>query len=242
MKRYVHGSEDSLDVDVIYLVEKQPSFQEAKMFCADKQENRNIATIQDGVINWCFKGTIDELNNGLRATYGLHPQTEPLLLTKDVERDVLLKVIRVVRCLLSHLSRTAYRTQVKEALKSPSWAHKLTTLSSIPFQEITDFGSKGNKEDILKVFAFQLGQSLALVEGVELFTKSSVAAYYPALQPYLYRQVGADVADLYTYISLFLQKVQAFEVHETENGVYFTHFDTLIDLKTESVLQKNVSK
>ena len=41
--RYVHGSEDSLDVDVYYVFDEMPDFNACKQFCcADKNENRNI--------------------------------------------------------------------------------------------------------------------------------------------------------------------------------------------------------
>ena len=40
---YIHGSEDSTDVDIFYVFDELPSKQECKRFCsADPAENRNI--------------------------------------------------------------------------------------------------------------------------------------------------------------------------------------------------------
>ena len=76
MLKYIHGSEDSLDTDVFYVFDKIPSFAECRKFCSeDPNENRNIITIKNGIVEQCFIGTPDEINNGLLDTYKLHPQT-----------------------------------------------------------------------------------------------------------------------------------------------------------------------
>lgn len=236
MIRYVHGSEDSLDLDVFYIVDKLPSFKECKEFCSDKEENRNIIAVENGVVVDCFKGTVDEINNGLIDTYKLHPQNESLVLTKTVERDVLLKMVRIVRCLISHCSRTQYRTKVKGALKSSSWNERIRILKSIDFTKITDFGKSGSKEDIYKVFAFQLGQGLGLLEGLEFYTKSSVAKNYSQLTKYLYRETDVDTKDLIYFINLFIDEISKMDIIETEEYVYFKDYDKKIDLKREVYL------
>lgn len=117
--KYIHGSEDSLDTDVYYVVKELPSFSECRAFCsANKEENRNLIVIKNGVVTNCFIGTNDEINNALIDTYQLHEQEYPLLITKRVSRDIPLKAIRVSRGILSLLSRTQYRSEIKEALKS----------------------------------------------------------------------------------------------------------------------------
>ena len=51
MIRYIHGSGNSTDVDVVYVFDELPSLNECKKFCsADPTENRNIITISDGMI------------------------------------------------------------------------------------------------------------------------------------------------------------------------------------------------
>ena len=69
--RYIHGSENSTDLDVIYVVDELPSLQECKTFCSDKDENRNLITVENGIVTSVYKGTPDEVNNSLLRTYNL---------------------------------------------------------------------------------------------------------------------------------------------------------------------------
>ena len=190
-----------------------------------KNENANLIVIEDGVVTDCYKGTPDEINNALLATYNLHYQTYPLFVERLVKRDVYIKVIRAVRGILSHLSRSQYRTQVKEALKA-NWKTRLTTLFGIDLKEV-DFDSINNNlngADIKKVIAFQIGQTMGLLNGVELYTKSAIAKEFPLLKPYLYRE-NVPVNDLAGMLSLFLASVAQIKYedmpYENTNVVIF---------------------
>ena len=209
--KYIHGSEDSTDVDVHYVFDKMPSFQECKDFCdSDKSENRNIITIENGIVTNVYKGTTDEINNALLKTYSLHQQEYPLLIEHKVERNKILKVIRSVRIILSHLSRSQYRPIIKAALKSDNWNERLNVLNTIKLHEI-NFDSLNkhlNKLDICKVIAFQIIQCFALlVDNIEIYTKSEAASYNPDLKSFLYREEH----ELYTldyYIKIFVQTLK----------------------------------
>lgn len=236
MIKYIHGSEDSLDVDVLYVFNEMPSFKECQNFCSDKKENRNIIIVNNGKVENCFKGTPDEINNGLIETYSLHSQKYENILKSKVERDILIKLIRVVRCLLSHCSRTVYRDEVKESLRSSNWIKKINTLKLIQFDQIEDFGKAGSKEDVYKIFAFQLGQALGLLSGKEFYTKSSISREYEKLRKYLYREKDTDPEDLVYFINLFIEKILELK-HEEENGItYFNDFSKKIDLKKEKYI------
>lgn len=233
MIRYVHGSEDSLDVDVYYVFDKMPSFKECQAFCSNKEENRNIIVVENGVVVDCFKGTVDEVNNGLMKTYCLHNQEHPLIVKNKLERDVLIKAVRVLRCLLSHCSRTQYREDVKRALKSSSWEEKIEVLNSIDFYSIKSFGKSGSKEDVYKVFAFQLGQFFGLTKDEEYYTKSEVEQAYPRLGVYLYRKKDRDISLLVKFVNIFADFISSYETEEIDGITYFKQFDKKIDLKTE---------
>jgi hypothetical protein len=69
------------------------------------------------VVTKTYKGTVDEVNNMLYHTYDKHTQVYPNPITRTLPRDIKLKAERVLRGLLSHLSRTEHRKDVKEALK-----------------------------------------------------------------------------------------------------------------------------
>jgi len=232
MIRYIHGSEDSIDIDTHYVFDKLPDFKYCQEFCSNKEENRNIIVINEGVVIECFKGTIDEINNGLYYTYNLHKQEYPLLITRTLPRDILLKDVRVLRGILSYLSRTEYRTIIKEALRS-GWNRKIEVVKSIDWDMVCEFNKNYNKEDVYKVYAFQLGQSLGLHEGYEFYTKKDISNKYPKLEKYLYREKNIDFRDLLKYINIFIDVVDKYKTIENGLIVEFCGFEKVLDFKTE---------
>ncbi len=214
--RYIHGSEDSTDLDVVYVVDGElPSFGDCKNFCdSDYSENRNLIQIEDGCVVACYKGTPDEINNSLLRTYNLHNQNCPLLIEHTLPRNKYLKYVRSVRIILSHFSRSCLRTKIKEALRS-SWKTRLSVLREIVSSDI-DFSSLNKNlsiEDIKKVIAFQIGQSLGLMMNMELYTKSEISNSFPWTKPYLYRETESVWKDsnlskmLYEFI-LYLEDLK----------------------------------
>jgi hypothetical protein len=236
MIRYQHGSKDSLDKDMLYVFDEMPSFKECQEFCSDKEENRNIIVVKDGIVTNCFKGTVDEINNGLFNTYKLHEQEYPLIITRKVERNELIKAVRVLRCLISHCSRTSYREGVKKAMRSPSWKERIAFAKSIDYANITDYDKNGSLEDTLKIFAFQIAQSLSLFIGEGIYTKGHAANVYPKLRKYLYREPNADRTDIAKYIESYLDILDCIEVEEDGELCYFPQLKCLINLRTEEYI------
>ena len=232
--KYTHGSEDSTDIDVMYVFDSLPTKQECKEFCsADPTENRNICVINDGEVVACYKGTPDEINNALLDTYYLHRENlkYPLLVTHKVDRDLTVKCIRCIRIILSHLSHSQYREKIKHALVS-DLKTRIDTLREIDFSSI-DFNSinkKMSREDILKTIAFQVGQTQALLFENECYTKSTVAEQFPPLEQFLYRHEDSDVNVLETYLHWLLNYV---ECYLTVNGMTVTNGMTTYDIITE---------
>lgn len=208
MIKYVHGSGDSTDNDVIYVVDELPSKQDCKRFCSNQDnpdENRNICVIKNGEVVQCYKGTPDEVNNAVFLTYNLHKQEYPLLITHLVPRDAAAKCMRAVRIILSHLSRSQYRPQVKHALVS-NFTTRLKTLEDINLETI-DFDHLNNnmtREDILKTIAFQIGQTYLLLQGREAYTKASVAELF-GCEDFLYRNKHSDVHELENLKKYFIK-------------------------------------
>lgn len=182
------GSSDSLDDDVIYIVDSIPNIVHCKQFCSsDPSENRNLAVIEDGIVVDQYKGTSDELNNSIYLTFGLHKQEiDECPVHRLIERDLIIKDARAIRCILSHCSRTQYRPVVKKALKSMTIIDRLDALQEIDLRAIKDF-DKNDIIEVHKTIAFQLAQAMALHLGVELFTKKQSAEIFESLRPYLYR-------------------------------------------------------
>ena len=195
----IFGSEDSKDYDIMVFVDEIGTKQEShervaefdrklSLMFPDKPLNSNLAIIKYGVVTEVFKGTVDEVNNMLYLTYNLHEQKYPLKITRLIERDVDLKILRTARVLLSFLSRTEHRPKVKKALKS-DLIEKLKVLADIDLTKILDLGSRNVKwEDYLKTMSFQLGQTLALMVGKELYTKNEIFQTFPELKTMLLRE------------------------------------------------------
>lgn len=212
--RYIYGSGNSLDTDMVYLVDQKPdTISECKDFCTKMKkgnENLNIAMIEDGIITKCFKGTTDELNNAIYRTYGLHKQDTPLLINRIVERDVFLKVIRSVRSILSHFSKSHLRSEIKKALKG-TWEDRVYALRDISLLDPceVDFEALNpnmSGRDVMKLVAFQIGQCRGLFEGVELYTKNEIGKRYEVLKKYLNRE-SDDWETLSHELWLFCEKL-----------------------------------
>lgn len=214
MIRYIHGSGDSTDLDVVYIMDEMPSFVDCQHFCAmDSAENRNIAVIRDGVVTESFKGRPDEVNNALFTTYPLHTQQYPLLITRKLPRDVILKDIGAVRKMISLLTKTSLRPQIKKALHG-GWTARILTLKAVLLDgpELETIPTMP-KTDVLKSYAFQIGQAMGLHMGIELYTKADIAKQFPKLRPYLYREV-CTMENLQTMLSEYLEILSGMDVEE----------------------------
>lgn len=196
MEYAIFGSHDSDDLDVMYFLSELPSLQECKVMASeleiqhqsDKPVDVNFCVVENNHVVDTYKGTVDEVNNMLSYTTNRHTQTSTFPVIKPVTRDVHLKVARVLRGILSFISRTEHRPEVKKALRG-SGELKLETLESIQLSEIKSLGTKNNTmKDFYKLFAFQIGQAMGLMSGAEYYSKSSIAAHYPELKPYLYKE------------------------------------------------------
>jgi hypothetical protein len=198
-KFYIFGSKSSLDTDVMVILDKIGSIQDNKMttlravnylsqnYDFDKDLNINLATIKNGVIDSVHKGTPDEVNNSLLVTYKNHKQYFKLDIKKKVKRDIQTKTIRCLRIMLSFLSKTGSRNVIKKALLGDGF-DKAELLKSIDISVITDLNKQSvSFLDYVKSMAFQMGQTLALNNGEELYSKESIAKKYPELKPYLDR-------------------------------------------------------
>lgn len=238
-KKIIHGSENSLDIDAYILVNKSYENQAAKELCAKFPElNANLIQVENGKVVWCYKGTIDECNNSILETYSLHKQEIDNPVTNKVERNYGLKMLRTIRGLLSYCSRTQYRESVKKALQSGDLNKKIEVLKTLDLTEITEF-DKNSKIEAYKFFAFQMGQSLALLQdNVELFTKNSVANYYPELTEYLSRK-DTSVENLYKFWQKFVGFIEencAKLEHQDLFVVNFHGKKQVLDCKKEVVL------
>ena len=204
----IFGSKSSQDVDIMVFVDSIPDKPHIsheletrfnilikEFIQTDKEVNSNLAVLENGIITKVFKGTCDEVNNSLLKTYRFHTQYHPCLVKNLIERDIDLKILRTCRVLLSLISRTEYRMIIKPALQGDfNERVKALYLCDISKIKPNDFINKNvSYIDFIKVYAFQIAQTLALIEKVELYTKEEINAYYPELEPFINRDINADI-------------------------------------------------
>lgn len=221
MEFYIIGSPDSIDIDVFVKVDSISSdktfeHQRCKEYdisisniLTDKRPlNSNLIVIEDGIITDCFKGSVDECNNILYYTHSMHNQLYPNPISRPLERDLDLKVLRVTRCILSYFSRTDLRSTIKDALRKTIF-EQLQVLRLINFNNEI-IGKKDRTEDIYKVIAFQFGQLFSLVDGYEKdsYTKGGIVKNYPQLESFLMRRSDLDMSILNEYLSRFISYLE----------------------------------
>jgi hypothetical protein len=230
----VFGSENSTDLDCMVFLKDIPtknndrrsqayrkSIQKSHDLCelyaseikeitnTDKVVNVNICTLKNGVVHHVFKGTPDEVNNSCFLTYSLHKQYHPLQIERLVDRDIELKVLRTTRVLLSFLSRSKYRPDVKRALKGDIY-EKIKVLNDIDLTNI-DLNKNVSDEDYAKTMAFQLGQTIGLLEDNELYTKNSISETYPLLKECIDRKRNDCILKIFLDKYLVMLKDMKFE-------------------------------
>jgi len=195
----IFGSESLQDLDCMVFVDKITSTQESHELCdkfseeitkltkTDKEVNINLGVLKDNIIIDTFKGTSEECNNALYFTYDLHTQFHTNKIKGKVPRDIELKLLRTCRVILSFWSRSTHRPAIKSALRGDIY-EKMKVISSIDSTTINSLGKNVEWKDYLKVMAFQFGQTIGLLEGMEFYTKEDIALNYPELKPYLMRE------------------------------------------------------
>jgi hypothetical protein len=197
--RVVHGSLDSVDVDVVYLTTTRlPSGAEFSAFCKERpEEDVNVALVEGGVVVDCMRGLPSELNNALVANQRPAMAGQPQL--RRVERrSAAEKLLDTLQRSAAMVRRVAeYREEAIAALRTNSAAALLRLALRVDWEseEVTP------DADSVKQVAFMAAQAEALLDGVELYDKAGLAARCPALRDCLARRgragLGATVRALW---------------------------------------------
>ena len=212
-KFQLFGSKSSIDYDAMVFIESIPdSVEVCKDMCEKydkeifeilkshnyplKKVNSNLAVVENGILIDIHKGMICECNNSIYLTYKNFQQIHPNQISKLVSRDVDLKILRCYRILLSFLSRTSYREDVKKSLRG-NLSQKINVLININYENI-DFGNRNGKPiDIWKSLAFQVGQTLLLTKDIEVYSKEEICTYIPSLSGFIMRDSNFYNYDLF---------------------------------------------
>lgn len=231
-----HGSSDSLDIDVHLVVPEILPRERAKQICDECDiGNANMIFVEDGKVAWSYKGSPDECNNGILATYGFHKQIHENPVKHKVDRNVAVKIVKTIRGILGMYSRTESRLLVKEALRSTDLAFKLNVISHVVHTHGTYFGLSRNSMETEKFLAFHVAQCFLLMQGTEVYTKQEVNRHIPSLAAHINREPKDDYDhdQLIDYIIAFVLRVFA-KTRQEENKVIFVDDGSAADIKLES--------
>ena len=219
----IFGSKSSIDYDVLVLVSDLTSdIRINSLICksydsilkdilTDKKVNCNLGVLENGIITKVYKGTADEVNNALYYTFDNHKQHHPNPVKRPVQRNVELKMLRTCRVLLSFLSRSVMRSEIKLALRS-DLIEKIKVLRIVDYIIADTLVEKRHvkNEDFWKIIAFQLGQTLALMNGTEYYTKEEILKAFPEFENALKRQKlnHVDKQEIESKKTLLLDKIE----------------------------------
>jgi hypothetical protein len=184
---FTHGSQNSVDKDVVYIFKDVPTQIDCLNFCKEKKEDVNVVCVKNNFIVFSFKGLKDETNNALLSTINLHKQEFEFPNLNKMTRIVPLKVSSTILAILVTIRRKECRDIVVESLKSFDLNERIKTLQGIDFSKLT------LSKDEIKLIAFRLGQTLKLVHGKEVYTKDDLENEYPELSKHLQRKDDSDI-------------------------------------------------
>lgn len=189
---YAHGSPNSLDEDRMYVFPSEHINtvvgEQARAILDDGIIDVNLIDIDaDGYVCDCYKGQNDEVHNALSTTFPLHKQRFqlPKNFGPKVQRIVALKYLTGMRRVFIRLTELELtRDFTKATLRNHDPLIGPAAFAQLDFVEI----SPEANVDLIKTFAFQMGQMLGLFVGLDLFAKNDIVAAYPELEPFVMRK------------------------------------------------------
>ncbi|KAL9653980.1 hypothetical protein ABK040_014189 [Willaertia magna] len=335
----IHGSKDSLDKDIIYFLtypNNLPSPSICFKFCRENKEieNRNLIVVNNNIIINCFKGTSDAINNQILMTYDYHLQEFKCPIKEFVQRNIVLKMCRGIRQILSMVGRVChlqkifvknlnillelsncdnienrmeddltelYHSELKFSMKSLDFNLRLKCLQKLDFVKICkvclqlenqrnlfdeiiinylnndnfkknilkfkrknnyipDFlnnylkdlniepnltidkktaGEEGDFLHIIKSITFQMVQTIAQLEDIELYSKKGIVERDERTYPLMYRQMNEMLENnclniLNEYRDLIIERMNCFLIIKKKNK--FNNFY----LNLEELKEKNL--
>ena len=254
-KYYFYGSEDSLDTDIFIEVDEIPtnietSIQYMKQLKKDFELdwNMNMIVIKDGVVidNIPSKGSKYSLNNSLFITYENHTQAHNNPIKKLLKPNNLLNIYKCVRNILTQCTRVnkEYRNFIKPLKGIHPWNNKLISFEKLDFTVIETFNQNYQTDvDTWKSIVFYLGQSLSLLDGIEIYSKKHLLEEHPYFEKFINREelTLLDKKILQSKKNEYLKRIKElnFINNKQEDGFYrILELDEfIIDMKKEIELK-----
>lgn len=116
--------------------------------------------------------------------------------------------------LLDLVKGNTFRYTIIIVLKMRTVEARLSFLEALDLTKI-DFSNdprKSNREDRLKHISFQMGQTMALLLGSELYDKHQVGKMFPELMPYIMRTPNTNINNLQSFKNKFTNAIRDFDI------------------------------
>lgn len=218
---YRFGSEDSTDVDILI------DHPEAKGVESDKELigllggklskikdwNANIIKIEKGLVIASIpsKGSVDAVHNSLFDTYKLHQQKFPFPLVGRQNRNVLLAVVKCVKVLMFTFKTGAkkdyYKKELSPVLLTGSFQDYFDKIPGLDFSAPL-LNTPERNLGLYKSLIFRIAQTISLIDGTEIYTKSHLKSLYQDTTPIIDRIPVENIGEIFrNYLNLLHQKI-----------------------------------
>lgn len=209
-KYYRFGSKDSIDIDI--LIEHPEATGEEKdidLITVLKNQNHltaewniNIISIENRVVVKSIpsKGLPDGVNNSLFETYHLHEQKFPFPLEKKLARNIDVAIEKCLTAIFTFYKRTNqdkfYKLITKEIKNGEApMALRLDQLKQIDFNNMPYDDDEKNR-NAYKSIAFHIGQTISLIDGIEIYTKENLINNHSELTSIINRENLSSIDSL----------------------------------------------
>lgn len=208
-KYYIFGSKDSIDTDVLIVHPESTGMESDSLLIKQinmdypntRNWNINIIQIIDGVIvnSIPSKGCPDSVNNSLFETYNLHKQKYPFPLERKVTRNISIAIEKCLVAIFTFYKKTKHYEFYKSIPKdikngNAELEDRLFFLEKIDFNTLP-FDDENRNINAFKSLAFHVGQTISLIEGIEIYTKQELVFHHPDLE-YLIKRLAIQKTDI----------------------------------------------
>jgi hypothetical protein len=198
---YIFGSKDSIDIDVLIVHPDSKGLEIdnllIKQIKSDYSEtsnwNINIIQINGGIVinSIPSKGSPDSVHNSLYETYELHQQKYPFPLKTKLERNIPFAIEKCLISIFTFYKKTKHHEFYKSIPKEfkngqANIVDRLSFLEKIDFK-ILPYEEEIQNMNAYKSLAFHVGQTISLINGIEIYTKQKLISFHPDLEMLIYR-------------------------------------------------------
>lgn len=200
---YRFGSVDSIDIDILINHPNSTGLEnDSQLLKIIKEQNSkvkewnaNIIAIENGVVTKSIpsKGAPDGVNNCLYDTYKFHLQKFNFPLKQKLERNRSVAIEKFLSSIFTFYKESIQNEFYKSIPKNVKNAsiplsERIEYLSKFDFN-LKPFESDRDNIEAYKRIAFHLGQTISLLDGVEIYTKQDLIKYHIQLKKIIDREL-----------------------------------------------------